>query len=211
MKSNKLDALLRRVAEGNNSAFEELYEKTKRGVYAFLRTYLHNDADTEDGMQLVYLHIKRSIHTYRAGSNASAWILQIAKNIAYTTLRKNQREIPTEEIEIVSAGYDGDSVKDMMEKVLDEEERFADLADVLDGLGVDTSNVREIYEIPEDENDYVDKLNAYMGGTFDRLCAENQSYEASRENIDKDAYDAYMADLIAEYGSLAAYWESLQK
>lgn len=155
MKSNKLDALLRRVAEGNNSAFEELYEKTKRGVYAFLRTYLHNDADTEDGMQLVYLHIKRSIHTYRAGSNASAWILQIAKNIAYTTLRKNQREIPTEEIEIVSAGYDGDSVKDMMEKVLDEEEqRIVTLhvlwkykhREIAEMLGVPTGTVTSKYK-----------------------------------------------------------------
>ena len=38
MKSNKLDALLRRVAEGNNSAFEELYEKTKRGAVRKVET-----------------------------------------------------------------------------------------------------------------------------------------------------------------------------
>ena len=55
MRHAQTDKLLRRIAMGDNQAFEQLYERSKRGVFAFLHTYLHNYADTEDAMQMVYL------------------------------------------------------------------------------------------------------------------------------------------------------------
>ena len=58
MKKAEIDKLLQKTAKGDNAAFERLYEKTKRGVFAFLYTYLQNYADTEDAMQTVYLKIK---------------------------------------------------------------------------------------------------------------------------------------------------------
>ena len=59
MSSKEVDLLLTRIAGGNNAAFEELYVKTKGGVYAFLYTYLHNPADVEDAVQTVYLKVKK--------------------------------------------------------------------------------------------------------------------------------------------------------
>ena len=125
MKARELDKLLIRTSKGDNAAFEQLYEETKRGVYAFLYTYFHNAEDTEDGMQTVYLHVKRGIHTYRHGSNPIAWMLQIAKNHAINELRKKKREIPTEEIELGSTHNEGGSVEimDVMSRVLTEEEQ----------------------------------------------------------------------------------------
>ena len=52
--------------------FEQLYECTKRGVFAFLYTYLHNYADTEDAMQTVYLKVKTYAPSYRQGANGRA-------------------------------------------------------------------------------------------------------------------------------------------
>lgn len=125
MKTKELDRLLIRVAQGDNNAFETLYINTRRGVYAFLYTYFHNAADTEDGMQSVYLYIKKGIHTYRPGTNASAWILQIAKNLALNELKKKKREIPTEEIDLGSTEYEGGrgEITELMEKILTEEEQ----------------------------------------------------------------------------------------
>jgi hypothetical protein len=50
MSAKEMDALLRKIAEGDNVAFEQLYIHTKKGVYAFLRSYFNNHADTEDAM-----------------------------------------------------------------------------------------------------------------------------------------------------------------
>lgn len=123
MGARGLDALLVRIANGDNAAFEEFYIKTKRGVYAFLHTYFHNAADTEDAMQSVYLNVKKGIANYRAGSNGRAWLLQIAKNLALNELKKRKREIVTAEIELPVAEYTGISVTDIMERVLTEEEQ----------------------------------------------------------------------------------------
>lgn len=125
MSNKELDRLLIRVSQGDNLAFETLYMETRRGVYAFLYTYFHNAADTEDGMQSVYLNVKKGIHTYRPGTNARAWILQIAKNLALNELKKKKREIPTEDIELGSTQYEGGrgEITDLMERILTEDEQ----------------------------------------------------------------------------------------
>ena len=73
-------------------------------------------------MQTTYLYVKKGISTYRSGTNARAWLLQIAKNVALNDLKKKKREIPTENVEMGSYEYTG-TVTDVMEKVLSEEEQ----------------------------------------------------------------------------------------
>ncbi len=124
MSAKEMDALLRKIAEGDNVAFEQLYIRTKNGVYAFLRSYFNNHADTEDAMQTVYLKVKRGIASYQAGTNGRAWLLQIAKNHALSELKKRRNEVSTEDVEIVvePAPVEG-TVTDAMERVLSQEER----------------------------------------------------------------------------------------
>ena len=128
MRKAEIDRLLYRIAEGDNRAFERLYEGTKRGVFSFLYTYFHHYTDTEDAMQTVYLNIKKGIGTYRFGSNGSAWILQIAKNHALNEIKKAKRITYTDEEALtnvsVDGGFDmGSSVMETMERVLSEEEQ----------------------------------------------------------------------------------------
>lgn len=126
MHRTEIDRLLVKTAHGDNAAFEELYIKTRRGVYAFLYTYLHQNADTEDAMQTVYLKIKQNISSYRAGTNGSAWILQIAKNHALNELQKRKKTIAIDEVNervFAVSAPETSSVTEAMERVLSEEEQ----------------------------------------------------------------------------------------
>ena len=124
MSAKEMDALLGKIAAGDNVAFEEFYIRTKNGVYAFLRSYFTNRADVEDVMQTVYLKVKRGIGGYKRGTNARAWLLQITKNQALTELEKRKREIPMEDIEIVASETPTDGVvTEAMERVLTAEEK----------------------------------------------------------------------------------------
>ena len=126
MNRTEIDGLLRLVADGDNSAFEELYLRTKKEVYAFLYTYFHNAADTEDAMQCVYLKIKLNIAGYRMDSNASAWILQIAKNHALNELRRKRKETVSDDVVALhTPGMDvpSNGIADVMQKTLTEEEQ----------------------------------------------------------------------------------------
>jgi RNA polymerase sigma-70 factor (ECF subfamily) len=125
MNTKELDELLARTAKGDNAAFEELYICTKRGVFAFLYSYFHNYADTEDAMQTVYLKVKTHIESYRVGTNGRAWILQIAKNHALNEIKKRRQEAPLEEVQnrAIEPQASVGGVTEVMEKTLTEEEQ----------------------------------------------------------------------------------------
>ncbi len=124
MNGREIDKLLVLTSKGDNTAFESLYLRTKRGVFAFVYTYLRNTADTEDAMQTVYLKIKQNVGAYRHGSNGRAWILQIAKNHALNELRKRKQSVSLEEIaEIAAPHAEIGGVTEVMRKVLTEEEQ----------------------------------------------------------------------------------------
>jgi RNA polymerase sigma-70 factor (ECF subfamily) len=100
MRETNIDSLLREIANGDNDAFETLYLRTSRGVYAFLYGYFHSHADTEDAMQTVYLKVKMGIGSYRAGTNGRAWLLQIAKNHALNELAKRKNTVLIDDFDI---------------------------------------------------------------------------------------------------------------
>lgn len=120
-----IDGLLKKVANGDNAAFEKLYLQTKRGVFAFLYTYFHNYSDTEDAMQTVYLKIKKGIGTYNKGVNGRAWILQIAKNHALNELKRKKEHVPLDSLEniAVDSASNSSGVMEVMKAVLTEEEQ----------------------------------------------------------------------------------------
>ena len=126
MNKAVVNALLLRTANGDNVAFEKLYALTKKGVFSFLHTYLHNYADTEDAMQTVYLKIKKGISSSQAGTNGSAWILQIAKNHALNELKKRRQTVELDEGTVaieMPVPSDNSGVMGVMQRVLSEEEQ----------------------------------------------------------------------------------------
>jgi RNA polymerase sigma-70 factor (ECF subfamily) len=100
MRETNIDSLLREIANGDNDAFETLYIRTSRGVYAFLYGYFHSHADTEDAMQTVYLKVKMGIGSYRVGTNGRARLLQIAKNHALNELAKRKNTVLIDDFDI---------------------------------------------------------------------------------------------------------------
>lgn len=132
MNERQTDKLLVKIAQGDKYALEELYEQTKRGVFAFLYSYLKNYESCEDVMQTVYLKIKINAEKYIPGTNGRAWILQIAKNLALDEIKKNSRTyIPDREQTYSLQNYYG--VSEVMEKVLSSEEREIVILHVLWG------------------------------------------------------------------------------
>lgn len=155
MKRAETDRLLQRISRGDNAAFEELYIKTRKGVYAFLYTYVHRKADAEDLMQTVYLKIKTNIAQYRHGSNGPAWILQIAKNLALNEIKKASRVQLAEDVVVPDGGFEYGTVTDAMTRALsDEEQRIITLhvlwgykhREIADILGCPTGTVTSKYK-----------------------------------------------------------------
>ena len=79
--------LMRKVAEGDKQAFEQLYYLTYKPVFSFLLSLTMNREDAGDLLQETYLRVYGSAHLYRDG-NPMAWIMKIAKNLFLMDKRK---------------------------------------------------------------------------------------------------------------------------
>lgn len=128
MLKAEINSLLLDISKGNNRAFEKLYIKTKRGVFAFIYSYLHDYHESEDAMQTVYLKIKRGISSYTPGTNGNAWILQIAKNHALNLIKAKKQTANIEDLSHKLSTpepvfSDQSSVMQIMKKHLSEEEQ----------------------------------------------------------------------------------------
>ncbi|MFA5005941.1 MAG: RNA polymerase sigma factor [Candidatus Izemoplasmatales bacterium] len=88
----RLDALRQK----DEAAFGEIYEQTKRGVYAVIVAIVRDRGTTEDLMQETYMRMLANLDQYEPGRNFNAWLVQIAKNLALDHYRKERRTTPVD-------------------------------------------------------------------------------------------------------------------
>jgi len=85
------EQLIKEFQEGNNVAYEMLYNKYKERVYNFVYRYV-NDVDTaQDIAHDTFLKLYTHKDTYREIAKFSTWLYTIALNMARTELRKKKR------------------------------------------------------------------------------------------------------------------------
>lgn len=101
--------LFERIALGDKVAFEELYYKTYKQVYAFLLSLTMNAEDAKDLMQETYIKVYGSCHLYRDQGTPVAWIIKISKNLFLMKVRKKSEQMtsPDENIEDMVATLGG--------------------------------------------------------------------------------------------------------
>lgn len=122
-----LDKLIKKIIQGDQSAFEELYTQTHKSVYYVALAVLRDRASAEDVMQTTYLNVLKNITKYRLGTNAAAWIIRIARNEALNLKKLRSREQPVDDSENdsilgVSHSDDYGLLIDLARKILSEDE-----------------------------------------------------------------------------------------
>lgn len=89
--------LVRRYREGDNEAFEKIYEKTSRGVYATCLGVLADPEDAEDAMQETYISVLGNIDSLDKDKTLVAWINRIAVNKSLDIVRKRKGDVRYDE------------------------------------------------------------------------------------------------------------------
>jgi RNA polymerase sigma-70 factor (ECF subfamily) len=81
------EELLQRIADGDPVAYTVLYQRYHPRLCRFLASWLNDQRKTEDLVQEVLLEVWKKAATYRGLSQASTWILGIARFKALTAQR----------------------------------------------------------------------------------------------------------------------------
>jgi RNA polymerase sigma-70 factor (ECF subfamily) len=89
--TSDLDALLRRVANGDRDAFAAVYDLTNTRVYGLVTRVLRDTGYSEETTQEVYLEVWRTASAYdSARGSALSWLLTMAHRRAIDRVRSEQ-------------------------------------------------------------------------------------------------------------------------
>ncbi|MFT3950603.1 MAG: RNA polymerase sigma factor [Oscillospiraceae bacterium] len=99
----QLDILLTKAADGDRTAWADLYTGTKKPLYLFALSVLRNETQAEDALQDTFLRIMASVKTYRAGSNPSAWLFTVARNVCMDALARRGHSMGSDALDTLPA------------------------------------------------------------------------------------------------------------
>lgn len=95
--------LIERIGAGDRSAFDQLYRRYARPIFALALRRLGDRGRAEDAVQEAFASVWRSAGTYRAKRGAGAhWLYAVARN-AIVDRGRARGESPTEPVDEVSA------------------------------------------------------------------------------------------------------------
>jgi RNA polymerase sigma-70 factor, ECF subfamily len=86
-KINEAEAI-ERAKQGDEAAFEILYQLHKRRVYSLCLRMVSNPSQAEDLAQEAFLQLFRKIGTFRGESAFSTWLHRMTVNVVLMQLRK---------------------------------------------------------------------------------------------------------------------------
>jgi len=80
--------LIKAVAAGDRSAMQLLYMRHNVTVFRFILRLINNPSLAEDLVSEVFLDVWRTARSFKAKSQVSTWLLAIARNKAFSALRR---------------------------------------------------------------------------------------------------------------------------
>lgn len=84
------ESLVDRVRNGDRPAFDELYQRYFKRVYAFLDKRLRNRWDTEETTQEVFINVFSSLDGYRGDAPFAAWIFGVTRRTLAARFRRKR-------------------------------------------------------------------------------------------------------------------------
>lgn len=87
------EALVDRVRSGDRAAFDELYQRYFKRVYAFLDKRLRNRWDTEETTQEVFINVFSSLDGYRGDAPFAAWIFGLTRRTLAARFRRKRHPV----------------------------------------------------------------------------------------------------------------------
>jgi RNA polymerase sigma-70 factor, ECF subfamily len=123
--------LMRLVARGNTSAFEEVIERHQALVAGTVARMLGSNSDVDDIAQQVFIRVWKSAHRYVPRAKFTTWLLKITRNLVFNELRRARRraQVPlqsdpgTEEIPLkdeTNPAPDASLLEDELQRAIEE-------------------------------------------------------------------------------------------
>jgi RNA polymerase sigma factor (sigma-70 family) len=102
--SPPVEDLVRRAAEGDKDAFDEIVDRFAGLVWSVARDLRLTPEDAADVSQTTWLRLVEHLGRIRQPERLAGWLVTTARNESFRVLRRQGRQVPTDDDEI--AGID---------------------------------------------------------------------------------------------------------
>jgi RNA polymerase sigma-70 factor (ECF subfamily) len=100
--------LVRRVQEGDKTAFDLLVKKYQHKIIGLIGRYVYDHHEAMDVSQEAFIKAYRALPNFRGDSAFYTWMYRIAVNTAKNHLISRGRKTPTNDIDLDDAAYFAD-------------------------------------------------------------------------------------------------------
>lgn len=178
--------LIRIYAKGDEKAFETLYYRYRKMLYAYLNNLIgQNNSEADEVFSETWLRVIDKLPKYQDSGKFSAWLFRIARNIFIDRLRKNKPEMFVEiESELPSGNFEG--FTDLSP------ERKIGVGDISSAISIALEQLhpvqREVFLLREDAELSFKEIakiqNCSLGTVLSRMRYALKNLRAFLQNID---------------------------
>ena len=163
------DVLMQQYARGDAAAFQQLYERHERRIYAFCLRYLGDPDAAADAFQDVFVRVVDASRRYEGRGRFVSWIFTIARRVCLDRVRSTR---PTKSLEDAENHYEAIAAADPTDRIASRDE------------------LRRLLESLPTEQREVLLLNRYHGFTYGEIAEMIDSSEAA---VKQKAYRALVS------------------
>jgi len=150
--------LVKESIAGNPSAFSTLMFLYKKRVEIIGNRFFHNQSDTDDFVQEVFIKVYNNLSTYKGESKFSTWLTRIAFNTALNSKNrtKTAETLKTEDRDSLPSKYDSpeeEQIKEVTKKAIQQSvkelpEKYGQCVEMYFFMGMSYEDISETTGIP---------------------------------------------------------------
>jgi RNA polymerase sigma factor (sigma-70 family) len=138
-QKGNMDELGKRLACGDEDAFDETVERYSRKVYGLCYRVLRDREEAKDMTQEVFVRVYTKHKTFKGKSSLYTWIYRIALNMCFSHLKKRKAAtVPFDEMErVLAAGgvYDDMFLEAAAKEITSVDQYLSETDDIDDLIG----------------------------------------------------------------------------
>jgi RNA polymerase sigma-70 factor (ECF subfamily) len=169
-------ALIDRALSGDAAAFREIFRAHRQDVARVVYRLLGPSPDVDDVVQEVFLHVYRSLPTFRGDSRFSTWLYRLAVNVSRMHLRKGRSRPRFADVDLPDVASEDEARRDDPESLSEQRQRVRALYRLLDGLG---DKKREVIVLHDFEGMPAKEISALVGAPV--LTVRTRLFYARKE------------------------------
>ena len=188
------DPLIRKAQDGDESAFRALFLRHRSDVARTVQRVMGASPDVDDVVQDVFVHVYRSLPSFRGDSKFSTWLYRLTVNVTRMHLRRGRSRPQIADVAVPERA-DDPAPTDSPETHAECSERLAALYRLLDGIGEKKRTVLVLHDL---EGRPAREIGELVGAPV--LTVRTRLFYARKELYAAIAADPRLRGLLAELG-----------